>query len=150
MRAPEALVPLLLLLGCATAPAPPAVAALPAEVLTLAESEERASRVLEEAFAADVRLDLADTLWAPEALVIADGELRLGPPRFAGLEPGGQAAISASRLVVGSQLVWGVVEYRWVAPTEGLVREGRATVLLARAGPQGRWWIVHAHSSSLR
>src|ERR1051326_8457018 len=70
------------------------------------------------------------------------------PPRLAGVEPGGEVAISSSRLEVRQSLVWVYLEYRWLSMTGGLAREGKATILLTpRAGGSG-WRIVHAHSST--
>src|SRR5258708_4390982 len=57
--------------------------------------EEPITAVLTAALDADQRLQPADSLWDPEATVIANGERRSGPPRFAGVEPGGELAISS-------------------------------------------------------
>ncbi len=59
--------------------------------------EEPITAVLTAALDADQRLQSADSLWDPEATVIANGERRTGPPRFAGVEAGGELAISGRR-----------------------------------------------------
>jgi hypothetical protein len=110
--------------------------------------EEPITGVLTAAVDADARLEAADSLWDPDATVVANGERRTGPPRFAGVESGGEVAISSSRLEVRQTLVWVYFEYRWVSMKDGLAREGKATVLLTpRPGGSG-WRIVHAHSST--
>src|SRR4029079_4366861 len=96
---------------------------------------------------ADRRMATADSLWDADATVIANGELRYAPPRFAGIEPGGEVAITSSRLEVRQSLVWVYLEYRWLSVKDGLARDGKATILLTpRTGAAG-WRIVHLHSS---
>lgn len=110
--------------------------------------EEPVTAVINAALAADQRLDPADSLWSPDAAVIANGERRYAPPRFAGVSPEGDVAVTASRLEVRQSLVWVYLEYRSLAMKEGTLREGKATVLLTpRPGAAG-WWIVHLHSST--
>src|SRR4051812_26372055 len=57
-------------------------------VLTSA-SEAEINGVIEGTLEADSRSEPADTLYAPFAVVIADGRIRRMPPRFAGLGPSG-------------------------------------------------------------
>lgn len=129
------------LAGCAH-PAPPASLALsPSQI------EEPVTAIVAAALEADSRREAADSLWDPEATVIANGELRDGPPRFAGLGIGGQVAVSTSRLDLRQRVAWLFLEYRWADLPAGVVREGRATILLS-PGTDGRWRIVHAHSST--
>ncbi len=110
--------------------------------------EEPITAVLTAALDADQRLQSADSLWDPEATVIANGERRTGPPRFAGVEAGGELAISSSRLEVRQSLVWVYLEYRWLSLTNGTAREGKATVLLTPRTDGAGWRIVHLHSST--
>lgn len=106
------------------------------------------SAVLTAAFAADARVEAADSLWDHDATVVANGTLRPEPPRFAGIGTGGEVAITSSRLEVRQSLVWVYLEYRWLSLKDGSARDGKATVLLVpRAGGLG-WKIVHAHSST--
>jgi hypothetical protein len=110
--------------------------------------EEPVTAVITAALDADRRLESVDSLWAPDATVIANGELRTAPPRFAGVEAGGEVAISSSRLEVRQSLVWVYLEYRWLSMTGGLAREGKATVLLTPRPDGSGWRIVHLHSST--
>ena len=112
--------------------------------------EEPVSAVLTAAMAADSRGEPADSLWHPEATIVADGEVRFEPPRFAGVGAGGQAAISSSRLEVRQSLVWVYLEYRWLSMKNGAAKEARATVLLTPRPEAVGWRIVHAHSSTIR
>jgi len=134
---------LLGLAACAH-PTPPA-----APSLSPFQIEEPVTAALAEALAADGRGERADSLWDPEATVIADGEIRDDVPRFAGVAAGGQVAITQSRLDLRQTLAWVFLEYRWSELKEGLVREGRATILLTPR-QSGGWKIVHAHSSTIR
>lgn len=111
--------------------------------------DERLLNLLAAALAADARLEPAAPLYAEEAILVADGERRHFPPRFAGIGPGGMVGITSSRVEVRQGVAWALVEYRWISPGEGTVREGRATVVMQPLeGGGGGWRIVHAHSSS--
>jgi hypothetical protein len=123
-------------------------AAAPPPVLTPGGVDEPVTAVITAALDADSRMATADSLWDSDATVIANGELRYAPPRFAGIEAGGEVAITSSRLEVRQTLVWVYFEYRWLSVKEGLARDGKATVLLTpRSGGAG-WKIVHLHSST--
>lgn len=101
------------------------------------------------ALTADSRLEPASLLYADLATVVANGESRPLPPRYAGLRPGGEVSIVSSRIEVRERLAWALVEYRWVSTTEGSAREGVATFVLVPAERGGAGWrILHAHSSS--
>lgn len=101
------------------------------------------------ALAADARLELASPLYTTAATVMANGEARQLPPRYAGLAPGGEVEVSNSRIEVREGVAWAMVAYRWVSRAEGVAREAVATFVLvpAEAGGVG-WRIHHAHSSS--
>lgn len=116
-------------------------------VLSPSSVEEPVTAVITAALDADLRMAPADTLWTSDATVVANGALRYSAPRFAGLEPGGEVAVTSSRLEVRQSLVWVYLEYRWLSMREGTAREGRATVLLTPRPDGGGWRIVHAHSS---
>lgn len=144
------LIPLLLILGpvaCSgTGPRTPGPAPAP---LVLAAPDERITDLLLAALQADTRMQAPDTLYTSDASVISNGEVRHVPPRFAGIEPGGEAAITASLVEVRAGVAWAWMEYRWMSTREGRVREGRATVvLLPGPGGEGGWRIRHAHSST--
>lgn len=132
----------LLLAGCGHAQA------APAPVLSPGAVEEPVTAVLTAALDADRRMATADSLWDADAAVIANGELRYAPPRFAGIEAGGEVAITSSRLEVRQSLVWVYLEYRWLSVKDGLARDGKATVLLTPHGGGAGWRIVHVHSST--
>jgi hypothetical protein len=110
--------------------------------------EEPVTAVLVAALEADSRLQPADSLWDPDATVVANGELRYAPPRFAGVEPGGEVAITSSRLEVRQSLIWVFREYRCLSVNVGVARGGRATVLLTPRAEGAGWKIIHLHSST--
>ena len=113
--------------------------------------EEPVSAMIQEALAADSRFDSADSLWDATATVVADGQYRNVPPRFAAIGPGGQVAVTSSRLEVRQSVVWVFLEYRWVSGREGEgIREGMATLVLVPLPDRPGWRIVHAHSSTGR
>lgn len=137
-----------LLLGAALGCGHPAAAPAPPMILSPGQVEEPVTAVLTAALDADRKMQTADSLWDADATVVANGQLRYAPPRFAGVEPGGDVAITSSRLEVRQSLVWMYLEYRWISVKDGMAREGRATVLLTpRTGGAG-WKIVHLHSST--
>jgi hypothetical protein len=114
------------------------------------DAEVHVSALLEAAVTGDPKGPDADSLYSPASTVVANGALRLSTPRFAGVQPGGSAAITTSEVSVREGFAWAMVEYRWFSTEQNQVRVGRATVVLApRRGGQG-WWIVHAHSSTSR
>lgn len=145
MRWPS--VVLLVVLGttdCArTQTAPPA--AMPGAGELADEIAEHAAQAL----VADARLDRADSLYAPDAELIADGGRRPLPPRYAGIAGTGQVSIGSSRVEVAGAFAWVLIEYRWFSPGQDLIREARATILFGQQA-DGRWRIVHAHSSANR
>jgi ketosteroid isomerase-like protein len=132
-----------LLLG-ACGGGPPAVV-IPPE--TSMAPDDRLSEVVSDVLQADARLDPLDSLYAADALVIADGEVRYGPPRFAGIDGRGSVAVTATRIEVRGSMAWAQAEYRWVAAAGDSAREGRVTLVLT-PNEKGAWRIRHAHSSS--
>jgi len=88
-----------------------------------------------------------DTLYAPEALVVANGRVRLAPPRFAGTGYGGRVTIAAASATLEGRFAWVVVDYRWLNPPRGQAEAGRATFICEQK--PGGWRIVHVHSSQL-
>lgn len=110
--------------------------------------EEPVTAVLTAALSADSRAEPADSLWDPDAIVIANGQLRHAPPRFAGVGGGGEVAITSSRLEVRQSVAWVYLEYRWLSVRDATAREGRATLLLTPQRDGLGWRIMHAHSST--
>ncbi len=106
-----------------------------------------AHRLIAAALDADRRLEPADSLWDPEATIVASGVERDAPPRFAGVAPGGEVAITASRLEVRQSVVWVYLDYRWISLQDAVAREGKATLLLTPRPDRTGWRITHAHSS---
>lgn len=117
------------------------------ELRVAVPADDRVSSVFVAALEADARLDPVDSLYERGAIVIASGEARFAPPRYAGVGAGGAVAVTSSRVEVRAGLAWAQVEYRWMSTAEGVVREGRATFVLV-PDPTGTWRIRHAHSSS--
>lgn len=87
----------------------------------------------------------ADTLYAPDALVIADARLRLHAPRLAGVGYGGRLSIAAASTTLAGRFAWVLLDYRWFNLGTNQATGGRATVVCAY-GERG-WKIVHVHSS---
>ena len=109
--------------------------------------DDRLSEVVSEALQADARQEPLDTLYAADALVIADGEVRYGTPRYAGVGGLGSVAVTATRLEVRGSMAWAQAEYRWVSAAGDSAREGRVTLILT-PNEKGAWRIRHAHSSA--
>jgi SnoaL-like domain len=89
----------------------------------------------------------ADTLYAPEALIVANGRVRLTAPRFAGVTYGGRVTVASAAVTLEGRFAWVVVDYRWVSAQGNQAEAGRATFLFEQR-PSG-WRIVHVHSSQL-
>jgi hypothetical protein len=133
----------LLTLVLACAPTHAGVTPLTAAPTTADQLTEMATAAL----AADGRLEPAETLYAAGAEVLAEGRRRIAVPRFAGVEAGGEVVVGSIRVDLAGSAAWASVEYRWLAQGQNLIREGRATLVLVQANSDGRWRIVHAHSS---
>ena len=89
----------------------------------------------------------ADTLYASEALVVANARVRLGTPRFAGVGLGGRATVAAAAVTLEGRFAWVLVDYRWLNSERNQAEAGRATFVCEQK-PKG-WRIVHVHSSQL-
>ena len=103
---------------------------------------------MRQALAADAAADrAADTLYAQEAIVVANARTRLRTPRFAGVGYGGRVTIAAATVTLQGRFAWGVLDYRWFNVAQQQAEAGRATFML-ESRPAG-WRIVHVHSSQL-
>lgn len=89
----------------------------------------------------------ADTLYASDATVFANGRMRFAHPRFAGISYGGRIALGSSSVTVEGRWAWAVVDYRWIGSQPNQIESGRATVVCVRRDKG--WRIIHAHSSQL-
>lgn len=89
----------------------------------------------------------ADTLYAPDALVVANARVRLATPRFAGIGNGGRVTVAAANVTLEGRFAWVLVDYRWINAERGQAEAGRATFICEQK-PKG-WRIVHVHSSQL-
>lgn len=113
-------------------------------------SEIEIGRTIEQALEADAQAESADSLYAPYATVIADGRLRRGTPRYAGVVGEGEIAITNTQLQIRGAAAWGNAEYRWVSVQSNRAEIGRASFVLVPAQGRDGWWIVQAHSSTVR
>ena len=109
--------------------------------------DDQLSELVTEALQGDAREERLDSLYASDALIIADGEARYGTPRYAGIGGRGSVAITATRLEVRGGIAWAQAEYRWVSAAGDSAREGRVTLILS-PNEKGAWRIRHAHSSA--
>jgi hypothetical protein len=89
----------------------------------------------------------ADTLYAPEALVVANARTRFAAPRFAGVGYGGRVTVAAAAVTLEGRFAWVMVDYRWSNSERNQAEAGRAT-FVCEEKPRG-WKIVHVHSSQL-
>lgn len=144
-RAVPAVVAGLLVLvgGCARQPGNAGVALTAVPVIT----DDSLADLLTGALEADASLDPAGALYEAEAEVVANGERRFVPPRYAGIEPGGAVAVASSRVEFRGVIAWATVEYRWLSTSLTRAAEGRVTFVLV-PDTSGAWRIRHAHSSS--
>lgn len=89
----------------------------------------------------------ADTLYAPEAVVLANARARFAAPRFAGVSYGGRVTVGSTSVTVEGRWAWAVIDYRWIGSQRSQVEAGRATVVCVRR--ERGWRIIHLHSSQL-
>lgn len=117
-------------------------------VPTAAELPDDVQALVRLALTLDAAADrAADTLYAPDALVVANARTRLAAPRFAGVSLGGRITVAATTVTMESRFAWVIVDYGWVDVARRLAEAGRAT-FVCEHGQRG-WKIVHVHSSQL-
>jgi hypothetical protein len=87
----------------------------------------------------------ADTLYAPDAVVVANARARLAAPRFAGVGVGGKIAVAAASVTLQGHFAWASIDYRWVNAAQNQAEVGHATFICEERA-EG-WRIIHAHSS---
>jgi len=89
----------------------------------------------------------ADTLYASDALVVANARIRVSTPRFAGISYGGRVTIATASVTLEGPFAWVMVDYRWFNLQQNQAESGRATFICQNRG--AGWKIVHVHSSQL-
>ena len=89
----------------------------------------------------------ADTLYAPEALVVANARVRLATPRFAGVGYGGRVTVAAAAVTLEGRFAWVLVDYRWINSERNQAEAGRATFVCEQKAKG--WRIGHVHSSQI-
>jgi len=114
---------------------------------TSIQPDDRVVDLVSVALQADAREETADSLYVKDAVVIADGEIRHGSPRYAGIGGRGTVAVTSTRLEVRGSMAWVQAEYRWVAAAGDSAREALVTLILT-PDEKGAWRIRHAHSSA--
>ena len=150
----RALLAMLAMVACGGGSPPPRVMPTAMSQVTTTmealEADSVASAFIERLVRSENELSEPDSLFATDALVIADGEPRGSVPRLAGVGLGGILQLVTTRVSTSGAFVWGVMEYRWLPSFEtDVLRVGVATLIIAKL-PDGSWRIVHLHSSSPR
>jgi len=87
----------------------------------------------------------ADSLFAPDAVVVANARVRSGAPRLAGVSSGGRVTVTAATVTLEGRFAWVLLDYRWINAAQRLAEAGRATFVFERR--ERGWKIVHLHSS---
>ncbi len=103
--------------------------------------------IVQQALLADIAHQQSDSLYAAGATVIANGRVRVRPPRFAALATGGNIGVVGFKLEIIDALAWAEVAYRWISTDAKSEEFGRASFLLEHR--DGRWLIKHVHSSQV-
>ena len=143
-----ALLASIVLTACVSRPVTQRGAVLPSSPAVGASSEVQA--LVRLALTLDAAADrAADSLYAPDAVVIAHARARLAAPRFAGISYGGRVTVAAETVTIAGRFAWVMVDYRWTNAQQRLAEAGRATVVCEQRAGQAGWKIVHAHSSQL-
>jgi hypothetical protein len=135
----------LLVLATACASQPPAHGLPPDPAVA-----DRVALLATDALEADGSSRRADSLWAADAEIIADGHRRTGSPRFAGVGERGRVVVGSTRVDVMAEFAWASLRYQWFSADENLITEGQATLVLLRDPGTSSWRILHAHSSQGR
>jgi len=88
-----------------------------------------------------------DSLYAPDAVVVANARVRLAAPRLAGVGAGGQVTVLGATVTLEGRFAWVLLDYRWTNVQQRLAEAGRATLVFEQR--ERGWKIVHLHSSQL-
>src|SRR5713226_7191838 len=112
------------------------------EPRTALGTPERVEAIVRQAVVLDAAADRgADSLYAPEAVVVANARIRFAAPRLAAVGVGGQVTITGVTVTLQGRFAWALVDYRWYNLPQRQVEAGRAT-FLCEARPSG-WQILH-------
>src|SRR5437867_8371112 len=84
--------------GTAAAPTPGEIETIARLAVTLDDQADRS----------------ADTLFAPDAVVVANARVRLAAPRLAGVGSGGQVTVTAATVTLEGRFAWVMLDYRWI------------------------------------
>jgi hypothetical protein len=121
------------------------IAARPAPAATTTSAIQEMVRV---ALTLDAARDArADSLYAADAIVVANARVRQAAPRFAGVGMDGRVTVAATSVTLHGKFAWAMVDYRWFNVEQRQAEAGRATLVLEER--PGGWRIIHAHSSQL-
>jgi len=135
------------LAACApSAPAGPA----PARRLANPDAENDVSLVIEAVVVGDARGRATDTLFAPSAIVTANGVTRFTNPRLAGVETGGLSAVTATEVNVREDVAWATFDYRWFSEDKTQVRLGRGLMVLIPKRAGYGWAITALQTAQTR
>jgi hypothetical protein len=130
-----------------TACAPAAKAPAPNPRLANPDDEADVSLVIEALVVGDPRRGSTDSMLAPSATIVANGETRFGNPRLAGVETGGLAAVTASEVNVRQDVAWAIFDYRWFSEDKTRVHLGRALMVLVPKRGGGGWLVTALESA---
>lgn len=127
----------------------PAITTVPARAGIAAATDAQLTDLIEAIVTGDAKGVPNDSLFSPMGTVVANGQIRFSPPRFAGVQLGGESAVTSSQLTVREGVAWAALEYRWFNSELTQVRVGRASVIFVPR-PKGGWWVEQLHSSTSR
>jgi hypothetical protein len=140
-----------LLVGAVAACAPSAPAGpAPAKRLANPDAENDVSLVIDAMVAGDARGRSTDTLFAPSAIVTANGVTRFINPRLAGVETGGLSAVTATEVNVREDVAWATFDYRWFSEDKTQVRVGRGLMVLIPKRAGHGWAITALQTAQSR
>ena len=89
----------------------------------------------------------ADSLYASDAVVVANARVRPAAPRLAGVGAGGEITVLGATVTLAGRFAWVLMDYRWTNAQQRQAEAGRATFVFEQR--ERGWKIVHLHSSHL-
>src|SRR5258705_8446721 len=79
----------------------------------------------------------ADTLYTPDAVVVANARARLAAPRLAGVATSGQVTVTAATVTLQGRFSWGMLDYRGINAPQSQAEAARAGLVV---GHRERAW----------